>query len=278
MSMFSYNPISVMSGDPARKREERIKANKKLNNVTHLNSTMSWTKGIIDGLNKRKEILLKQREIENEFNREALAALHSYNERISKTSHMFNEVIFDYALSNMQNSANTLSRILKYKTSKMNDNKTITIEAPEGFEVDKGKSTDTVIKFKKSESKRPMSWMELKDISGYYIHSDSEILPVDANTPTHYKNRNIWPTKGLSEASLALSQLLQLRDAWNGMTQDDFVFDGTHRYFSICNRHEKVFCQEIENMRKPLSFKDEETRDAFLKQFRPLIETALPLL
>ena len=158
-------------------------------------------------------------------------------------------------------------------------NETITIEAPEGHVIDKENSKDGVIRFKKVESsKRPISWMELKDISGYYINSDSKILPVDANTLTHDDNRNIYPSKKLAEAALALAQLLQLRDAWNGMTQDDFVFDGTHRYFSICNRHEKVFCQEIENMRKPLSFKDEETRDAFLKQFRPIIETALPLL
>lgn len=166
-----------------------------------------------------------------------------------------------------------------FKQPTVMKNETITIEAPEGHVIDKENSTDTVIRFKKVESsKRPISWMELKDISGYYINSDSKILPVDANTLTHDDNRNIYPSKKLAEAALALSQLLQLRDAWNGMTQDDFVFDGTHRYFSICNRHEKVFCQEIENIRKPLSFKDEETRDAFLKQFRPLIETALPLL
>ena len=75
-------------------------------------------------------------------------------------------------------------------------NETITIEVPEGHVIDKENSTDTVIRFKKIESnKRPMSWMGLKDINGYYINSDSEILSVDANTLTHYKNRNIYPSK-----------------------------------------------------------------------------------
>ena len=170
-------------------------------------------------------------------------------------------------------------RLNKTEQPTVMNNETITIEAPEGQVFDLENSTPTHLKLKKVEpKKRPMSWMELKTTGGYYINSDSEILPVDANTLTHYKNRNIYPSKKLAEAALALSQLLQLRDAWNGMTQDDFVFDGRHRYFSICNRHDKVFCQEIENMRRPLSFKDEKTRDAFLEQFRPLIETALPLL
>lgn len=164
-----------------------------------------------------------------------------------------------------------------FKQPTVMKNETITIEAPEGHVIDKENSTDTVIRFKKVESnKRPMSFLEIKNIKGFYVDDMSGIRAVDCLNRDSTKNT--WPTNKLADAALALSQLLQLRDAWNGMTQDDFVFDGTHRYFSICNRHDKVFCQEIENMRKPLSFKDEETRDAFLKQFRPLIETALPLL
>ena len=168
-----------------------------------------------------------------------------------------------------------LTNIFKQPTVMKNE--TITIEAPEGHVIDKENSTDTVIRFKKVESnKRPMSFLDIKHIYGACISESSKVIRAAGDNTE--RSRNVWPTVKLAEAALALSQLLQLRDAWNGMTQDDFVFDGTHRYFSICNRHEKVFCQEIENMRKPLSFKDEETRDAFLKQFRPLIETALPLL
>ena len=173
------------------------------------------------------------------------------------------------------NKQKTLNNTVKQPTVMKNE--TITIEAPEGHVIDKENSTDTVIRFKKVESnKRPMSWSDFKTVTGYFVGTDSSIL--SSTYSAIPPNRNVWPTRELAEAALALSQLLQLRDAWNGMTQDDFVFDGTHRYFSICNKHDKVFCKEIENMRKPLSFKDEETRDAFLKQFRPLIEAALPLL
>ena len=156
-------------------------------------------------------------------------------------------------------------------------NETITIEAPEGHVIDKENSKDGVIRFKKVESnKRPMSWMELKDISGYYINSDSKILPVDANTLTHADNRNIYPSKKLAEAALALSQLLQLRDAWNECNTEEIA--GRIFWYGITNQNGEAAGMGSNYINMPLRFKTEETRDAFLKQFRPLIETALPLL
>ena len=156
-------------------------------------------------------------------------------------------------------------------------NETITIEAPEGHVIDKENSTDTVIRFKKVESnKGPMSWMSLKEINGYYINSYSEILPVDANTLTHYKNRNIYPSKKLAEAALALSQLLQLRDAWNECNTEEVA--GRIIWHGITNQNGAAVGLGSNYRNMPLRFKTEETRDAFLKQFRSLIETALPLL
>ena len=121
-----------------------------------------------------------------------------------------------------------------------------------------------------------MSWMELKDISGYYINSDSKILPVDANTLTHADNRNIYPSKKLAEAALALSQLLQLRDAWNECNTEEIA--GRIVWHGITNQNGEAVGMGSNYITMPLRFKTEETRDAFLKQFRPLIETALPLL
>lgn len=156
-------------------------------------------------------------------------------------------------------------------------NETITIEAPEGHVIDKENSTDTVIRFKKVEpNKRPMSWGDIERINGYYINSDSEICDIDGGISAHYKNRNVWTTNKLAEAALALSQLLQLRDAWNECNteeQDRSVF----RY-CIFNSSDAPLATIRLTDNIPLRFKTEETRDAFLKQFRPLIETALPLL
>ena len=50
--------------------------------------------------------------------------------------------------------------------------KTIKITPPEGYEVDKEKSTFSEIVFKKLEPNLPMSWEELKEVKGYFIHQN----------------------------------------------------------------------------------------------------------
>lgn len=45
------------------------------------------------------------------------------------------------------------------------------IEVPDGYEIDKEKSTFEKIIFKKVEKELPKSWEELKIISGYYLDS-----------------------------------------------------------------------------------------------------------
>lgn len=156
-------------------------------------------------------------------------------------------------------------------------NETITIEAPEGHVFDLENSTPTHLKLKEVEpKKRPMSWMELKTTGGYYINGDSAILPVEDTTFTHYKNRNIWPTEKLAEAALALSQLLQLRDAWNECNTEEYPV--TSFEYVIYNVSESICLGSNRQCNSTLRFRTGELRDAFFKQFRPLIETALPLL
>lgn len=166
-------------------------------------------------------------------------------------------------------------RLNKTEQPTVMNNETITIEAPEGQVFDLENSTPTHIKLKKVESnKRPMSWSELGNIKGFYISSSSAIR--DANcVPTEF-TRDVWPTKKLAEAALALSQLLQLRDAWNECNTEEGNLD-THQ-FGIRNSLNSIETTRLLRYYAPLRFKTIETRDAFLEQFRPLIETALPLL
>lgn len=153
-------------------------------------------------------------------------------------------------------------------------NETITIEAPEGHVIDKENSTDTVIRFKKVESNKiPMSFLEIKNIKGFYVDDMSSIRAVDCLNRDSTKNT--WPTVKLAEAALALSQLLQLRDAWNGCNTEELPLAGM---YVIYNELGVITVTRSISFNYPLRFKDTETRDAFLKQFRPLIETALPLL
>ena len=150
--------------------------------------------------------------------------------------------------------------------------KEIKIEVPEGYEIDKENSTFETIKFKE-KSKLPMSWTELGDITGYYIDSTSSLKNCYG-----YSGRgkeNLWPTLELAEAALALSQLLQLRDRWNGDWK--VACEKSHHCISRGQGNSVgVFSEYMGD--SLLSFKEEKTADLFLETFRDLIETAKPLL
>ena len=152
--------------------------------------------------------------------------------------------------------------------------KEIKIEVPEGYEIDKKNSTFETIKFKE-KSKLPMTWKELEYLKGYYINSSSQIQPYTSKE-TDNDNKNTWPTKELAEAALALSQLLQLRDRWNGDWKADWQkADEKHVITIIADRTQKDWFTAVN---KVLAFKTPELRDKFLDTFRDLIETAKPLL
>ncbi len=139
--------------------------------------------------------------------------------------------------------------------------KTMTINAPEGYEIDKENSTFEKIVFKE-KSKLPMKWEDLKTIEGFYITSDSVLCKTDPKRPAIIGNENIWKTKELAEASLALNQLIWLRDAWGGYR------------FSVSKQGFGILCCSVDL----IYFKDKETRDNFQSTFADLIETAKPLL
>ena len=151
--------------------------------------------------------------------------------------------------------------------------KEIKIEVPEGYEIDRENSTFETIKFKE-KSKLPMSWKELGDITGYYIDSTSSLKNCYG-----YSGRgkeNLWPTLELAEAALALSQLLQLRDRWNGDWKPDW--NTLEEKYIICLGCNGVGKYISRVGRYILTLKDESTRDLFFVTFRDLIETAKPLL
>ena len=78
----------------------------------------------------------------------------------------------------------------------------IKITPPEGYEIDKDKSTLEEIVFKKIEQKLITSWEELEVISGRVI-SKNKLLIVN-NIFTKLEAKSIYPTKEQAEAGLLL--------------------------------------------------------------------------
>lgn len=157
------------------------------------------------------------------------------------------------------------------------------IQIPQGCDVDEIKVVDgfVTITFKEKERKLPKSWEEFCEI---YKVKERECCINAVSGIFHYRvekirdvtsDRNIFPDRATAEAVLALCQLIQLRNCYNG----DWVPDWTdeERKYAI-----EFYENDISNLicyasSKIFFFKTEELRDEFLRCFRPLIEKLKPL-
>ena len=157
-------------------------------------------------------------------------------------------------------------------------NECIKWNVPEGWEIDKEKSNDKQIVFKKIEDSRAYSWQQycekMRDKDSYYFDKDAG---------------DIWKSKFEDEPALtefadteyikpliAFVKLLKLRKDWVGSWQPDWMSeDPKHIILIEKNNIEDSVNYNISN---PLSFPTQEMRDEFMDCFKDLLEQAKPLL
>ena len=156
----------------------------------------------------------------------------------------------------------------------------LTIEPKNGRVIDLENSDLSVgkIVFKKKEKELPTKWEDLKKLKGYYVNDLSEIFKLrNANMLI---SKNLFPTKAEAEACLALSQLCQLRDAYNGEPLADWcdLSDSKTKKYCIEYYDGKLSFKNYTFTKRILTFKTKELRDKFLENFEELILTAKPLL
>lgn len=157
------------------------------------------------------------------------------------------------------------------------ETKSFKINIPEGFEIDKEKSTFEEVIFKPIPKKElPKSWEELEDIDGFYVENCSAIEPFAVLGKVDKVDRNIFPTREEAEASVALAQLCQLRDVYNEGWKPDWG-DGTSKHCIICNENNFRTITYATYIHF-LSFKKQEVAKQFIENFRDLLEKAKPLL
>ena len=156
------------------------------------------------------------------------------------------------------------------------ETKELKIQVPGGYEIDKENSTFENIVFKKVENELPKSWEELKIIKGYYADSWGDICGNEVILDNSSDNRNVFPTKEEAEACVALAQLCQLRDRYNGGWKPDWE-DNSEKYI-IYFHADKIISGDTYRAQSVLHFKTEELRDRFLENFEDLIWVARPLL
>ena len=151
------------------------------------------------------------------------------------------------------------------------------IQAPEGYEIDRENSTFENIIFRKAERKLPKKWEDLENVNGHYADSWGDVrCYYGVNTPDH-TNKNIFPTKEEAEACVALAQLCQLKDRYNGGWKPNWNSTAETKYVIEIFKN-NIVKNLYGGKHRILAFKTEELRDKFLENFEDLIEIAKPLL
>lgn len=153
----------------------------------------------------------------------------------------------------------------------------IEIEVPDGYKAVYDKDTQRVEVVKVGLPKTWEKFCEDNPIkkNEYFIDEYGEITyAAEKHRATNLKN--ILPNEETAEAFLALMQLIQLRDCYRqGWTPD--WSDNNNKYVIDC--YENKICYHLyQNTSRVLSFKSEDTRNIFLKNFRELIEKAKELI
>jgi len=124
----------------------------------------------------------------------------------------------------------------------------------------------------------PKSWEELKQVTGCAIDMNSDLYICNNKTTykTNSSNRNIFPTKSLAEAVLALSQLLQLREVYrNGWVPD---YDEYYLKYSVISNKNNLRVDSVTHYNRIFTFQSKEIAQQFLSNFEELLEIAKPLI
>ena len=158
--------------------------------------------------------------------------------------------------------------------SNMNTKK-LKINIPEGYEIDKEKSTFEEIVFKKVEdplAKLPKTWKEYckyaKDCPSYFGNPRKNNI-FETRFDGFY---NEFFTEERAKQYVSLGKLLQLRDYWvKGYSEFRYAvygdrLDGT------------AICDWRDNINHPLTFPTREMAQKFVECFKDLMKKAHPLI
>lgn len=161
---------------------------------------------------------------------------------------------------------------------KQEEEKSIKVQIPEGYEIDKEKSTFTNIVFKPIVSKYPKypkSWEDAfvgNPICGYWIETHSEIKEADVNAS--FVDKNVFKTEKQVKSALAYAQLTQLMalPCYNGDWKPNWSsFNNEKKYVIIFynNRYDIEFTYVRHYF---LAFQSERKAKIFLKLYKDLID------
>lgn len=158
------------------------------------------------------------------------------------------------------------------------DTKKLKINIPEGYEIDKEKSTFEEIVFKKVEdpfSKLPKTWKEYRNCTiGYKSYFwDSSLGSHDISSFSGAYSE--FSTEERVKQYVALGKLIQLRDYWT----NNWKSDGSS-FIVYTERLQPQLIQVgmVRGTNYPLAFPTEQMAEKFKECFNDLLIEASPLL
>ena len=148
----------------------------------------------------------------------------------------------------------------------MDIQKELKIQIPEGYEIDKEKSTFERIVFKKKE---PIvnCWKDLEKISGYGITTENDIVHWSKLSNIE-ENKNVFLSEKYAKSAVALAQISQLlpyydsKVDWNTCTQK----------YCIARTYDILTISVLQNTYHVLAFNTREEAERFLKYNEQLVK------
>ena len=144
--------------------------------------------------------------------------------------------------------------------------KEIKIQVPEGYEIDKKKSTFEKIVFKKKES-TVNCWEDIKSIDGIYIDAYSGINECVGGLNASY-HHNVFLNEKYAKSALALAQISQLFPYYDANV--DWSTDGIK--YSIISESNKIVIVASWRNKQVLSFNSRKEAERFLKYNEQLVK------
>lgn len=148
--------------------------------------------------------------------------------------------------------------------------KEVKITIPEGYEIDKEKSTFEKIVFKKKQVAN--CWDDLEIVKGCYISATSNIYPYPEGN-TCDCNRNIFLNEKYARSSLALariSQLLPYYDSnvdWSDNSKEKYIINRLEQEISIDKYFAKwgvMAFNTLEEAKRFLKYNKQLVKDYFM--------------
>ena len=158
------------------------------------------------------------------------------------------------------------------------EEKTLKIEIPEGFEIDKENSSFETIVFKKID-KQVRTWDDLIErnlpSSSKYI-SNFSIIHEAIGEKIEYDDKNYFIDEKHAKSALAMAQISQLMPYYGGAITDEEWRGSTTKYV-IYRKYSEIELWNATHVFHFLAFHTKEQRDSFYRNNEQLVKDYLRL-